>query len=43
MKFKSVRTLIATLVGACLLLVVAALVVFSVMANARSQALAGQG
>ncbi|MCZ0927413.1 methyl-accepting chemotaxis protein [Halomonas janggokensis] len=39
MKFKSVRTLIATLVGACILLVVAALVIYSVIANARSQAL----
>ncbi|TDV97289.1 methyl-accepting chemotaxis protein [Halomonas alkaliantarctica] len=39
MKFKSVRTLIATLVGGCILLVVAALVIYSVIANARSQAL----
>lgn len=39
MNFKSVRTLIATLVGACILLVVAALVIYSVIANARSQAL----
>ncbi|MGM0543006.1 MAG: methyl-accepting chemotaxis protein [Pseudomonadota bacterium] len=39
MTFKSVRTLIATLVGGCILLVVAALVIYSVIANARSQAL----
>ncbi|MFB9868683.1 methyl-accepting chemotaxis protein [Vreelandella sulfidaeris] len=39
MKFKSVRTLITTLVGGCILLVVSALVIFSVIANARSQAL----
>ncbi|GEN26369.1 chemotaxis transducer [Halovibrio variabilis] len=39
MNFKSVRTLIATLVGGCILLVVAALVIYSVIANARSQAL----
>ncbi|MEL7965972.1 methyl-accepting chemotaxis protein [Vreelandella neptunia] len=39
MKFKSVRTLIATLVGGCILLVVTALVIYSVIANARSQAL----
>ncbi|WP_386080965.1 hypothetical protein ACFIOZ_20780 [Vreelandella sp. F11] len=36
MNFKSVRTLIATLVGGCILLVVAALVIYSVIANARS-------
>jgi len=39
MNFKSVRTLIATLVGGCILLVVTALVIYSVIANARSQAL----
>ena len=39
MNFKSLRTLIATLVGGCILLVVAALVIYSVIANARSQAL----
>lgn len=39
MNFKSVRTLIATLVGGCILLVVAALVIYSVIANAHSQAL----
>ncbi|MDQ7731815.1 methyl-accepting chemotaxis protein [Halomonas sp. SpR1] len=39
MKFKSVRTLITTLVGGCILLVVVALVVFSIIANKRSQAL----
>ncbi|WP_018916851.1 methyl-accepting chemotaxis protein [Vreelandella zhanjiangensis] len=39
MNFKSVRTLIATLVGGCILLVIAALVIYSVIANARSQSL----
>ena len=39
MHFKSVRTLIATLVGGCILLVAAGLVIYSVIANARSQAL----
>ncbi|RUR35538.1 methyl-accepting chemotaxis protein [Vreelandella populi] len=39
MHFKSVRTLIATLVGGCILLVVAVLVIYSLIANARSQAL----
>ncbi|PRY64941.1 methyl-accepting chemotaxis protein [Vreelandella songnenensis] len=39
MNFKSVRTLIATLVGSCIVLVVAALVIYSLIANARSQAL----
>ncbi|MGO2382887.1 MAG: methyl-accepting chemotaxis protein, partial [Halomonas sp.] len=39
MNFKSVRTLITLLVGGCILLVVAALVVYSLVANERSQAL----
>ncbi|MFB9868684.1 methyl-accepting chemotaxis protein [Vreelandella sulfidaeris] len=39
MKFKSVRTLITTLVGGCILLVIAALVIFSLIASNRSQAL----
>ncbi len=39
MHFKSLRTLITALVGGCILLVVAALVIHSLMADARSQAL----
>ncbi|MGO2146790.1 MULTISPECIES: methyl-accepting chemotaxis protein [Halomonas] len=39
MNFKSIRTLIATLVSGCILLVVAALVIYSLMANTRSEAL----
>ncbi|WNL39163.1 methyl-accepting chemotaxis protein [Halomonas sp. PAMB 3232] len=39
MHFKSLRTLIATLAGSAILLVVAALVVYSLIANARTQAL----
>ncbi|MFI0473371.1 methyl-accepting chemotaxis protein [Halomonas sp. HMF6819] len=39
MHFKSLRTLIATLAGSAILLVVVALVVYSLIANARTQAL----
>lgn len=39
MNFKSVRTLITILVGGCILLVVTALVIYSLIANARSQVL----
>ncbi|WP_447894608.1 methyl-accepting chemotaxis protein [Vreelandella sp. GE22] len=39
MNFKSVRTLIAILVGSCILLVVVALVVYSIIANGRSHQL----
>ncbi|WP_136065171.1 methyl-accepting chemotaxis protein [Modicisalibacter radicis] len=39
MHFKSVRTLVTVLVGSCILLVAAALVIYSLIANARSQAL----
>ncbi|MGO2146789.1 MULTISPECIES: methyl-accepting chemotaxis protein [Halomonas] len=38
MNFKSVRTLITLLVGGCILLVVAALAAYSLVANERSQA-----
>ncbi|MBZ9558421.1 MULTISPECIES: methyl-accepting chemotaxis protein [unclassified Modicisalibacter] len=39
MQFKSVRTLVTTLVGSCILLVVVALVGYSMFANSRNQAL----
>ncbi len=39
MHFKSIRTLVTLLVGACIVFVVAALVGYTVYANARSQAL----
>ncbi|WP_447956647.1 methyl-accepting chemotaxis protein [Vreelandella sp. EE7] len=39
MHFKSVRTLIATLVSGCILVVVAVLVIYSLITHARSQAL----
>ncbi|WP_447554537.1 methyl-accepting chemotaxis protein [Vreelandella sp. EE22] len=39
MNFKSVRTLITTLVGGCILLVIAALVIYSLIANERSHTL----
>ncbi|WIX32364.1 methyl-accepting chemotaxis protein [Salinicola sp. JS01] len=39
MHFKSIRTLVTLLVGACIVFVVAAMVAYTVYANARSQAL----
>ncbi|GAB2789203.1 methyl-accepting chemotaxis protein [Halomonas shantousis] len=39
MHFKSLRTFVTTLVGTCILVVVAALVIYSLIANSRSQAL----
>ncbi|GHB03462.1 methyl-accepting chemotaxis protein [Modicisalibacter luteus] len=39
MRFRSLRTFVTTLVGACILAVVAALVIYSLIANSRSQAL----
>ncbi|TDX28693.1 methyl-accepting chemotaxis protein [Modicisalibacter xianhensis] len=39
MRFKSLRTFVTTLVGACILAVVVALVIYSLIANSRSQAL----
>ncbi|MEC9482813.1 MAG: methyl-accepting chemotaxis protein, partial [Halomonas sp.] len=39
MRFKSLRTFVTTLVGACILAVVVALVIYSLVANSRSQAL----
>ena len=39
MHFKSVRTLVALMVGVCILLVVVALISYSLYADSRSQAL----